>query len=280
MSARMNDTHARHNICDLPEETIMHILAYVTYDDLAKSRSVCRLFDKLARHMLNDGFRKLERYHSHCTSIIKSQMPRRASERRNHPLSRRLNLLELISYQLSPLSGKYMGAVERKLCCFIPGKVIDEIRRLLHIIISENPNLPDDREFLQEMRDLSTMALEYFERNLAPNLVNRYTDQINISEPTDKPSTSGGYTSDPEIVLTNAERELLKQVQISQNSLQNKINALKLPLKASHTVWQREITRIRERLRKARVADKKPDKLIIKLKEELCELKKRMNKIE
>ena len=53
----------------------------------------------------------------------------------------------------------FIKYVDLDLCCFIPGKVIDEIFSVLRTIQSdENP--PRAYEILQELRDISSMAME------------------------------------------------------------------------------------------------------------------------
>ena len=89
------------------------------------------------------------------------------------------------------------------------------------------------------------MAVEFSKKE--SSLIQLNTNPVNPPEPTDDPSTSSVSTPIPEITLTNAECELLKQVRKSQNSSQNEINTLKLQLKTSRTGWQREISHIREK---------------------------------
>ena len=59
------------------------------------------------------------------------------------------------------LSFVFIKYVDLNLCCFIPGKVIDEIISVLRTIQMEE-NLPAAYEILEELRDLSSMAIEFF----------------------------------------------------------------------------------------------------------------------
>ena len=61
------------------------------------------------------------------------------------------------------LSFVFIKYVDLNLCCFIPGKVIDEIISVLRTIQMEE-NLPAAYEILEELRDLSSMAIEFFEQ--------------------------------------------------------------------------------------------------------------------
>jgi F-box protein 28 len=62
---------------------------------------------------------------------FKSKLPRRESERRNHPLSRHCDILTAVETRISLLSMTFMKYVDVDMCCFIPGKVIDEIYKVL-----------------------------------------------------------------------------------------------------------------------------------------------------
>lgn len=58
---------------------------------------------------------------------MKAKLPRRESERRNHPLARHVDILSAIETRLSLLSMTYSKYIDLGLCCFIPGKVIVQL---------------------------------------------------------------------------------------------------------------------------------------------------------
>lgn len=64
---------------------------------------------------------------------------------------------------LSMTYGKYM---DLNLCCFIPGKVIDELFHILNIVLTTNGPLTPNN-LLQELRDISSMAIEHFDERVA-----------------------------------------------------------------------------------------------------------------
>lgn len=130
---------------------------------------VCQFMDQTCGRLLNTGFMTVERYHSRCLKKVKAQLPRRESERRNHPLARHCDILSAIETRLSLLGMTFMKYVDAKLCCFIPGKVIDEIYKLLRIVQAAQ-NISRVHDLLQELRDISSMAMEYFEEKIAPKL--------------------------------------------------------------------------------------------------------------
>ena len=98
---------------------------------------------------------------------VKAKLPRRESERRNHKLSRHCDILTAIETRISLLSMTFLKYVDINVCCFIPGKVLDEIFSVLRTI-SKDENPPRAFEILQELRDISSMAMEYFEDKIVP----------------------------------------------------------------------------------------------------------------
>ena len=100
---------------------------------------------------------------------VKAKLPRRESERRNHKLSRHCDILTAIETRISLLSMTFLKYVDLNLCCFIPGKVIDEIISVLRTI-KKDENPPRAYEILQELRDISSMAMEYFDDKIVPTL--------------------------------------------------------------------------------------------------------------
>lgn len=121
-------------------------------------------------------------------------MFRRESERRNHSLARHADILAAVETRLSLLNMTFMKYVDSNLCCFIPGKVssvsrdprrtvalhvftvppvclqvIDEIYRVLRYVNSTRAP-QRAHEVLQELRDISSMAMEYFDEKIVPIL--------------------------------------------------------------------------------------------------------------
>nr|CAD7262194.1 unnamed protein product [Timema shepardi] len=161
---------------------------------------VCKQFNNICKKRLNKGFILAEKFENKCLKSMKSQLPRRESERRNHPLARHCDILSAIETRISMMSMTFNKYIETDLACFIPGKseqdvdiideensvddvnkpdessrskvqilVLDEIFRVLRIIqYKEFP--PKTHEILQELRDLSSMAMEHFDEKIAPSL--------------------------------------------------------------------------------------------------------------
>lgn len=51
-------------------------------------------------------------------------------------------------------------------------QVLDELYRILNLLQQTDRQLPRSHEFLQELRDISSMAMEHFEENVVPRLKN------------------------------------------------------------------------------------------------------------
>ncbi|KAF7403388.1 hypothetical protein HZH68_006182 [Vespula germanica] len=157
------------NIIDLPDIVLETVLSNLTYDEISRYRIVCKQFDRICKKLLNRGFNLMEKYHAQCLRAVKSQLPRRESERRSHPLARHCDILTAIETRISMLSMTFIKYVDLNLCCFIPGKVIDEIFRVLRLI-RDSKTPPRAHEILQELRDISSMAMEHFDEKILPDL--------------------------------------------------------------------------------------------------------------
>ncbi|KAL1124577.1 hypothetical protein AAG570_001201 [Ranatra chinensis] len=156
-------------IIDLPDVVIEHIFSFLQYDAIAQNRIVCRKFNETGGKMLNRGYYAADRFHEKTLKAIKAKLPRRESERRVHPLARQCDILIAIETRLSMLAMTFTKWMDAKVCCFIPGKVIDEIMRVLRCV-ANNPNPPRAHEILQELRDISSMAMEHFDEKILPRL--------------------------------------------------------------------------------------------------------------
>ncbi|XP_035028717.1 F-box only protein 28 isoform X1 [Hippoglossus stenolepis] len=161
--------HQNNPLLGLPIVAIETILNFLSYDEISLLRSVCKRMDIICQRVLNQGFLKVERYHSLCQRQVKAQLPRRESERRNHSLARHADILAAVETRLSLLNMTFMKYVDSNLCCFIPGKVIDEIYRVLRYVNSTRAP-QRAHEVLQELRDISSMAMEYFDEKIVPIL--------------------------------------------------------------------------------------------------------------
>lgn len=125
--------------------------------------------NKMCQGMLNIGFNKMIRRHGQNLKRIKALLPRRESERRSHPLSKHSDILTCIETRISMLSMTYNKYIDVNLCCFIPGKIIDEVLQILALINTSTRPLRS-HEVLQELRDISSMAIDHFDDKIAPQL--------------------------------------------------------------------------------------------------------------
>jgi len=157
------------SLATLPVELLEKIFLCLSYGEVAQLRLVSQLFNHTCKALLNKGFRAVEKFHDKCFKEVKAKLPRRESERRGHKLGRHCDILTAIETRISLLSMTFLKYVDMNLCCFIPGKVIDEIFSVLRCIQDEETP-PRAFEILQELRDISSMAIEHFDENIAPSL--------------------------------------------------------------------------------------------------------------
>lgn len=71
------------------------------------------------------------------------------------------------------LSMTYQKYIQNGTACFIPGKVIDEsykILRSMSIPCSDTTKNWRPHEILQELRDISSMAIEHFDEKIVPDI--------------------------------------------------------------------------------------------------------------
>ncbi|XP_034481132.1 F-box only protein 28 [Drosophila innubila] len=156
------------NILDLPDTVLMDILELLTYDEVARKREICVRFNYICQQVLNTGFNKVVQEHAKNFKRIKSLLPRRESERRNHMLARHSDILTSIETRISMLTMTYSKFIDLNVCCFIPGRVLDEIISILKLLASTTKPLRP-HEVLQELRDISSMAIEHFDEKIAVN---------------------------------------------------------------------------------------------------------------
>ncbi|KAH8364438.1 hypothetical protein KR084_007004 [Drosophila pseudotakahashii] len=165
------------NLLDLPQTLILDILELMPYDEVAKKREVCTVFNYLGQQILNKGFNKIILAHAKNFKRIKSMLPRRESERRNHILSRHSDILTSIETRISMLTMTYSKFIDLNICCFIPGRVLDEINSILRILSTSTKQLRP-HEVLQELRDISSMAIEHFDEKIAVNFKMEHRKQL------------------------------------------------------------------------------------------------------
>ena len=134
---------------ELPDCALGHVLGFLSYDQVSKMRLINRRMNRICGSHLTRGFKLVEKYHSKCLKEIKSKLPRRESERKSHPLSRHCDILTAVETRLSLLSMTFLKFVDAEMCCFIPGKVIDEIYSVLKQVKNEKEIPPRPYEILQ-----------------------------------------------------------------------------------------------------------------------------------
>ncbi|XP_034234755.1 F-box only protein 28 isoform X1 [Thrips palmi] len=262
MSCHDNMLH----LLNLPDGILDKILCCMSYDDIARQRLVCRKFDQTCKNLLNKGFIAVERYHGACLKNVKAQLPRRESERRMHPMFRHCEILTAVETRLSMLSMTFMRYVDIKLCCFIPGKVIDEIFRVLRHVMTSTTQLRA-HELLQELRDISSMAMEHFDEKVVPRLKlhlsanpNRNCHSVSIAGPSNlslMPSRVSSMSVDKARLATDFSKMQSQSKHNKKNvdTLKKTVRRLQLKLKRHGVQLSRQSARLREQAQKLREQD-------------------------
>lgn len=104
-------------------------------------------------------------------------------------MSKHSDVLTCIETRLSMLSMTYQKYINNGTACFIPGKVIDECYKILRSICAKNAqnNQNGDgrniraHEILQELRDISSMAIEHFDEKIVPDIKRTTQDERSVS---------------------------------------------------------------------------------------------------
>jgi len=161
--------HRQLELTQLPAELLIKILEYMTFKENSTVRLVCRRLNELCAARVNSTFSRLQNSMLIRFQTIKSQMPRRESARRNHPLARECDIIETLHMRLTLLQMTFGKHIERKHICFFPGEILDEVFRILSYINYTQP-LGRAYKVTDELFDLSTMAMEYFKENIEPSL--------------------------------------------------------------------------------------------------------------
>jgi len=234
----------------LPDCAMFKVLGYLSYDQVAKMRIVSSYFNQMCRRHLNLGFQRVKKIQSQYLKEMKAKLPRRESARRHHRYARHCDILTAIDTRMNLLSlsfGKYMDA---NLCCFIPGKIIDEIYHVLKIL-KTNCDPPSTYEVLQELRDISSMAMEHFDDKIVPGLVKKHqtiscTSSIPISSSVLMPSLSfpSPVVATPNSRVSKFKDELLAHKKQTLEMIVKQTQALKKGKKALNKALQKQNEKI------------------------------------
>uniref|UniRef100_A0A914ZV30 F-box domain-containing protein n=1 Tax=Parascaris univalens TaxID=6257 RepID=A0A914ZV30_PARUN len=161
---------------DLPMEVVSHILSFLTFEELSFARAVSKNFDALARSLLNASFFRLGEQLELAMGNVKKMLPKRESQRRNHSLSRVNEVYSALETRYALLGMTFRKHIDDESCCFIAGKVLDEAFAVLHTLnncVKRNEQPRETQELLKDIRDYSSMAMEYFDEQIAPTLRTR-----------------------------------------------------------------------------------------------------------
>ncbi|KAL3310713.1 hypothetical protein Ciccas_010717 [Cichlidogyrus casuarinus] len=151
----------------IPDDLFVEIFSYLSYAEVSKLREVSSGFNRRCKEILNRGFRILENDYKELHKEIKAQMPKRLSQRRDHPLAHHADILSSVQSRIAVLDLSIMRYTRNGYFCFFPGRILDELISVKKRIIK-----PDDAnlrlEIITDLRDLTSLAIEYFNENILP----------------------------------------------------------------------------------------------------------------
>ncbi|OCT77556.1 hypothetical protein XELAEV_18028649mg [Xenopus laevis] len=271
VSPSSDQLHQSDTLLGLPIVAIENIFNFMNYDEISQLRLVCKRMDAVCQRMLNQGFLRVERYHNLCQKQVKAQLPRRESERRNHSLARHADILAAVETRLSLLNMTFMKYVDSNLCCFIPGKVIDEIYRVLRYVNSTRAP-QRAHEVLQELRDISSMAMEYFDEKIVPILKKKLPGS----------EVSGRLIGSPPVPGPSTALSTM-QLFSKQSPSRQEVTKLQQQMKASGagmTVLRRELSEMRTKVQEQQKQLQDQDQKLLEQTQIIGEQNVRLTEIE
>ncbi|VVD00658.1 unnamed protein product [Leptidea sinapis] len=153
-------------LLQLPKELIEHIFSFLSYEEVAKIREVSRELDKICQGLLNRGFIQLEERRIRVQNKIISQGPSSDNDLNNHPLFIEYMVVMLCGMTICFLGVTYNEYIKKNKCCFIPGKLLDLIRRFLDTADSEKIDCDLLMKLSKELKNDSRIAMDHFHNSV------------------------------------------------------------------------------------------------------------------
>ncbi|VVC96230.1 unnamed protein product, partial [Leptidea sinapis] len=154
-------------LLQLPKVLIEHIFSFLSYEEIARIRAVSREIDKICQGLLNRGFLQLEERRIRVLNKIDSLLPSSDRERMEHPLSTVHMVVMLCGMTICILGVTYNKFIHKNKCCFIPGKLLDLIRRFLDMAESEKVDAGPLMKLSAELKNSSRIARDHFYNSVA-----------------------------------------------------------------------------------------------------------------
>jgi len=274
-------------IVELPAEILFKILNYMSFKEISYLRMVSRRFNEICASMLNSTFQRFQSQMLSRFQEIKTQMPRRESARRNHPLAQECDVVETLHMRLSLLEMTFGKHIDRKHVCFFAGEILDEVQRIMRYIRhtpNQHPRNPKNPYIYMEdeLFDLSTMAMEYFKEHIEPTLPEityfgaDFLDftSFGSSSPPKRRSVSGSTTTFAGLESPCSSRASVAGSSVSEawssasTSATEMSRAMDMEAGPSHQPPQSNMV-LRKRIRRIRQGMKRYNEQLIEYKKEL-----------
>ncbi|XP_035232494.1 F-box only protein 28-like [Stegodyphus dumicola] len=152
----------------LPQEVIEHIISFLPYHDVSRCRLVCKRFNDASESILNSGFDKILSYCNQSLQELEANV-----KKEDERVDLWKELCEIVNEArtfLSMIDMYFRKYVWFKLCCFIPGKIIDKFYALMWIVMIANDAV-GGRECLEEGRALVYGCIRYCCKHVFPPFI-------------------------------------------------------------------------------------------------------------
>mgnify|MGYP003513103455 FL=1 len=151
--------------------------------------------------------------------------------------------------------------------CFIPGKIIDECYRIMKVINTCEVKTLRAHEILQELRDISSMAIEHFDEKIVPE-IRKSSSRDSLS------NVCGVFDMFPRSSMDGL-------LSLSRNSSCSSMSAQSTPIKSTNTrvKAKSKISSLINMYKKQSKVIKSQSKQIIKMVKGLNEQKASLNSL-
>ncbi|KAG5672349.1 hypothetical protein PVAND_002482 [Polypedilum vanderplanki] len=153
-------------LLDLPTNIIEEIMSYLSYEEIANSRIVCRRFNKINQQILNRGFFNTSK------GVKKLMLKIKLTESALDKLNYFLAFVPLALYHTN-FDSLYKFHIQNGTICFYPGKLLDAFNRYIrYLMAAEETGIENyaESESLTKLFNLTILGLKHFQYEILPDL--------------------------------------------------------------------------------------------------------------
>ena len=168
------------SIENLPDLVLEEILSKLEYHDVATFRRINKRFNNIGSIILNKGYKSTKMQHTKLYKAVKTEVTQtqKTKSLNYHVLLRHYDILTTIGSHLTLLDNTFLKYTSLNLCCFIPGRVIDEMLSIFQTIQEERQfkhegskcRCSNAFKHLKRCIDASHEAINHFSEKIIPTL--------------------------------------------------------------------------------------------------------------